>query len=74
MIPSMPEQYKLELPGGAVEIGANDDAEAQTFAQEYLKANLRVPVTKPLHLFRYPKGWANHGGTLIEVPFVTPDC
>lgn len=61
-------QYKLELPGSAVELFAKDDAEAKIKADKYLTDH-RVTASG-LKLFRYPKEWVNQPTKgLVEVPF-----
>lgn len=59
------EQYKLELPGGSVEIFAGSDIEAMRQADVYLKLN-RINE-KGLKLFRYPKEYVNRSVPLVEL-------
>lgn len=66
-------QYKLELPGGSVELFAQNDEQAKVKADGYLTGN-RI-TTAGLKLFRYPKEWASQPtGGLIEVPFIRLKC
>lgn len=67
MIEKSKQQYCLEIPGGAVELLADSDADAVTQAKAWLRANRILAVG--LQLFRYPLYWAERGGNLINVPF-----
>lgn len=48
-------KYKLQYDRGEVTLEANNDAEAQTKARDYLKTHLLLPQKRKNYLYRWKK-------------------
>lgn len=64
------DSYVLEMPGGSVDIWAENDVDAQKQAKEVCIKNKINFRTLNLKLFRYSKEHVNRSVGLIEIPWV----